>query len=255
MDAQETAFKFQQSMGHFQNWLGEAASESGIHAARSTIFDGYYLVTVEPRWFADNWEDTRDKINGITVFLSCTVAWNGDTPESPLAAAGGRIMLGYDDVSNVSEHEHDMDKFFGRLNGSLPMMRRTAGQAYDNGEGYSSGTKFAMFGNDWTTLGASPRFVGKTPIVNGKGAACIVFDTFMMSDISADAAVEITSGSGSQRCWFGSTGHKFGISFDFTDSVPSAKAEATKCKNEVCEGGVGRYLSGDRQTYGQDKSW
>ena len=83
-------------------------------------------------------------------------------------------------------------------------------------------------GNDGTTLGPSPLLAGKTELHDEKGASVIVFDTYMDSTVPADTAVVVVNGSGSSRRWFGSTDHKFGISFDFTTTVPTKPGPGCK---------------------------
>jgi hypothetical protein len=210
-----------------------------------------YIVCVSNSWFENNWKSMRDIVNGITVFLVCH-GGDGGQEGSPVGNAGGRVMLGYKGSITDGRSQMDMLVYFARINGSFENgNKRTAGKAFDGGNGYN--TNLVMYGKDWTTLGPSPALVGKTLLQSGKGSATIIFDTFMDSSSPANDAVTITSGSGSARRWLEIFAHKFGISCDFTSTIPSMRADADNCINENVN--VGRKLSGDRLTYGQDKTW
>jgi len=84
-----------------------------------------------------------------------------------------------------------------------------------------------------------------------KGAGAILFDTFMSLTYPPDSAVVFPRGSGGSRRWFGFKKHKFGVSFDFSEAIPHAKAVAENCADYY----DGCKLSGDGKTYGSDKEW
>jgi len=253
---------------------GEAAAQAWIDSETYSTKAGMYrcydssrmrwLVVVETNWFKLNWKAEQDERKAITAMLGCHGAEPSPTsPDSLMANVGGRVVLAYTGLTDTSQHQPNMATFFTRLAGTYDSRwngRRTAGEAWNGGSGYSSNLR--MIGNDWTTLEPAVQFCGKTGFHEDKGAATIAFDTYMDSSVSADTAVEITAGSGSARRWFApieATSLKpriYGISCDLTGpTAASLKAVAANCLNEHITGADGRKMTSTGGTYGQDETW
>lgn len=144
-------------------------------------------------------------------------------------------------------------------------MKRTAGKAYGDGSDYND---ILMHGNGdnthkWTTLCPAPNAVFPTAAPgNRKGAGCIIFDTYMNDDISADEAVTKAAGAMpvSTRRWFGNPDAiPYLVSFDFDKrggGTATMRANADKCRS--CENHTegGRYMDGNRVApNGDKKEW
>jgi len=179
-------------------------------------------------------------------------------------SAGGRWRVGYWNPCSETENQDVNREFFKSMNGTRHSSeRRTAGEAWNTGtsSGYTANTR--MKGNDWTTLCPAPMlnnrwFPSNSDAVPGKrmGYGCVIFDTFMNDDFSADEVLKRESGSdiynvrwgGIQEEWlFFSWLKEFHVGFDYDNVKGSGgkiKVYGEKSRNEDDDGGRG--LDADR---------
>lgn len=242
------------------NWR---ASEANMSTVRF-MSGGSWLhsVQVDSPWLAANWATTANNNKTITMWSICYSATAGSGGAAVKEAAGGRWRVGYIDPTFESEAKAVNEKLLGNMNGTLNSgLRRTAGEAYDNGNGYTSNVK--MDGNDWTTLCPAPMQVNPVwPDSDpGKryGWGAIIVDTYMDDTVTATDALKKNSGGNTySHDWKCETSHgKFALGFDYdkTDNTATEmKAVADKCKNAPT--GEGREMDGDRKTPNKDdKLW
>jgi hypothetical protein len=138
--------------------------------------------------------------------------------------------------------------------------KRTAGKAF--GTGFPN---LVMHGNGddthkWTTLCPAPNAVFPSASNSKRGAGCIIFDTYMNQDNSADEAVtQIVGTRVSARRWFAaSSTDSYLVSFDFgSGGLVTLRANADKCRSFMSMvNGKGRKLDGNRQApNGDKKEW
>ena len=248
-----------------KNWIN---GERNITATRSsTVINAItgkfmWYAKVPTEWFRNNWKTSLNERKSVMVFLSCEAVAGGN--DSLFANSGGRVGFAYDSEISSNKQENDMNRLFGRMNGSVNNgTKRSAEEAYDKGKGYTTG--FKITGTGWTTL--CPATVSVFPqdgdtVGNRKGWGCIIFDTYMDDgpNYKPDKAVTKTSGNcaiTSQR-WFGNEIGKFGIGFNF-DNVnrngATMRVIAQLCRNKVLAG-LNRALDGNGiQPNGDDKQW
>jgi hypothetical protein len=226
-------------------------------------FPDHYRVTAEAQWFADNWAPVLNTSQAIVLVLSCYSAAGGTT-SSVAALAGGRAGFGYPYPSTYYDDTINVPLLLNRLNGSTDSAsKRTVGKAWGDGSEYVH--SFTRFGGEigkWTTINPAPNAVFPSAAVGGrKGAGCIIFDSYMDSSLSADLAVQKVSVNApvSPRRWFANGSGNYLDSFDFDRHAAGSitlRAEADFCKNKKpANYGSTRKMSGDRQTYGEDKDW
>lgn len=166
-------------------------------------------------------------------------------------AAGGRWRIGYWNPTGEAECKATNEKFLRRMNGETDSAeKRTAGEAWDSGTNYSANVR--MHGNDWTTLCPAPMkdapvFPASSP-GNRYGWGCIIFDTYMNSNISPSVALfKVSGGPTYNYRWSGNTHGKFILGFDYDKTGGAAttmRAVGKECKNKDPDGG--RRLDGDR---------
>ncbi len=215
---------------------------------------GYY-VEVSSKWLADNWKSGMDANRTIGMWSICYSA--SDNPSegesSVKEATGGRWRSGYWNPTDETEARDVNKKFLERMNGTTDSTRkRTAGEAYEDGNGYTNNVK--MDGNDWTTLCPAPladnAVFPDTTAENRKGWGCIVFDTYMSEDNSANEALIKQSGCPtSNHRWFDNADGYYGLGFDFDKTggaTTTMRAVADKCRNKG--GTEGRRMDGNRVT-------
>lgn len=111
-----------------------------------------------------------------------------------------------------------------------------------------------MDGEDWTTLCPAPMADDEVWPPNHSnpgdryGWGCVVFDTYMNYNISADDALTMVSGGSTyEHRWVPNTHGKFILGFDYdkTDGTATEMhAVGTECKNMDPSGG--RMMDGDR---------
>ena len=224
---------------------------------------GCYVARVSSSWLSANWKPAMDATRAISLWSICYSATsNIVTGEAAVKeCAGGRWRSGYIDRTEESEARNTNERLLRRMNGSTDgAMRRTAGEAYESGNGYSTNAK--MDGNDWTTLCPAPLAHNAVfPDVaagNRKGWGCIIFDTYMCGTNAATAALLKTAGCPTYgHRWFGNDDGDYGLGFCFDKTGGSAttmRAVADKCRNEGSSGG--RELDGNRvKPNKDDRNW
>jgi hypothetical protein len=219
----------------------------------------------------DNWKPRLDESKAIVVMMSCfSSALPEDGSSSLAASVGGRVAFGYPDEATHPGEEENCKILFNRLNGTWDddNTKRTVGKAYGDGTGYWDNLTYrGGVVAKWTTLNPAPNAAflqPGDPNKGRKGAGCIIFDTYMQTqpDCPPNWAVVLGTPAGpvSDRWWFANeSGNAFLVSFDFDAHAPggiSLRAIANCCKNRnPTNYGAIRMLSGDRQTYGQEKDW
>lgn len=215
---------------------------------------GWY-VEVSSKWIDANWKAGMNANRTIGMWSICYSASDnpGEGESSVKEATGGRWRSGYWNPTDEAEAQTVNKTFLERMNGTTDSARkRTAGQAYDTGAGYTANLK--MDGNNWTTLCPAPLadnadFPDGTA-GNRKGWGCFIFDTYMCSTSAAtDALLNITGCPTTNHRWFGNVDGYFGLGFDFDKTGGAAttmRAVADKCRNEG--GADGRRMDGDRVT-------
>jgi hypothetical protein len=242
----------------------EADQWRGSEPHMSTLYyvdDDLWVVRVAASWY-DAWFGELTSRNAIVHLMSCYSSAGG--ADSVAAYVGGRVILAYPDLVNASWLDDNNHLFFECLNGYMEDgTRRTAGKAYGDGSQYQGGMQMiGVTGKEWTTLNPAPNAVFPQESVGGrKGAGCIIFDTYMDESQLPNVAVQKTAGGPvvSDRRWFANGSGHYLVSFDFESHAAGSitmKGEADCCKNKnPSTYGSTRKLSGDRQTYGEDKAW
>jgi hypothetical protein len=241
---------------------GQPDEEPNMSTDEAGEFPGHWRVTAEAEWFENNWYVRLTESQAIVVIMACHSSDGGAA--SVVASCGGRVGFGYPEDTNAAAHEHNCGLLFNRLNGSTDNAgKRTVGKAYGNGSEYVADFEMVGAGDarKWTTINPAPNAVFPAGAVGRKGAGCIIFDTYMDDAFSADLAVQKVSVNApvSARRWFDNGSGKYLVSFDFDSHAAGSitlRAEADCCKNKnPATYGSTRKLSGDRQTYGEDKEW
>jgi hypothetical protein len=249
---------------------GQAACDAwrGSEANMTTVEwpGNCYTVRVSSKWLAANWAGTANANRLIAMWSICYSATGnpglGET--SVKEAAGGRWRSGYINPTDENEARTLNQRFLGRMNGSTDnAQKRTAGEAWDSGSGYTSNAHNAqMDGNNWTTLCPSPMLQAQVFPTSDPGRTygwgCIIFDTYMNNTIAAaDALTKVQGCDTYDYQWRGTTHGKFilGFAYDKTSgAATTVQANADKCKNSDPDGG--RQLDGDRvKPNGDPKQW
>jgi len=224
---------------------------------------GCYVARVSSAWLSANWKSAMNANRAISFWSICfSAASNSVTGEDSVKeCAGGRWRVGYINTTSESEVEIVNERILTRMNGNADNARkRTAGEAYENGNGYTNNVK--MDGNDWTTLCPAPladnAVFPDITAENRKGWGCIIFDTYMSQSYSAnDALLKQNGCPTSNHRWFGNADGKYGLSFDFDKTGGAAttmRGVADKCLNDG--NGGGRKLDGDRVKPNEDnRDW
>ena len=225
--------------------------------------NGCYVARVSSSWMTSNWKSAMDANRAIGLWSICYSATsNSATGEAAVKeSAGGRWRSGYIDTTYETEAQGVNERLLGRMNGSTDSARkRTAGEAYETGNGYTSNVK--MDGNDWTTLCPAPfadnAAFPNTTTGNRKGWGCIILDTYMCStNAASDALMKVTGCPTSNHRWFGNSDGIYGLGFDYDKTGGAAttmRAVADKCRSEGLGGG--RELDGDRvEPSKDDRDW
>ncbi|MBN1294196.1 MAG: hypothetical protein JXB48_20340 [Candidatus Latescibacteria bacterium] len=229
---------------------------------------GLWIARVFTNWYTTKWKKRLDSNKSIVVWSSCYSA-NNTYGTSVRDSAGGRWRVGYWEACTESENQKTNKELFKSLSGTLhTTKRRTAGEAWNNGTGYSSNTR--MKGNPWTTLCPAPMlknrwFPNNTDAKAGKrmGAGCVLFDTYVKNDISVNKALKRESGAkifnkrwggwnyGGGGLWLKS----FHISFDYDNMIGSGgkiKVFGEKVRDQ--EEGKGRGFDANRKAPSSTKA-
>ncbi|HUS45418.1 MAG TPA: hypothetical protein VM219_05245, partial [Phycisphaerae bacterium] len=242
---------------------GDPDEEPHMATYPAREFPGHWRVEAEAEWFEDNWYVRLTESQAIVVVMACHSSDGGAA--SVAASCGGRVGFGYPACCDSDDHHFNCTFLFTRLNGSADgATKRTVGKAYGNGSEYEA--YFEMVGagdaRKWTTINPAPNAAFPAVAVGGrKGAGCIIFDTYMDESQLPNLAVQKTAGGPvvSDRRWFANGSGRYLVSFDFESHAAGSvtmKGEADFCKNKnPATYGSTRKLSGDRQTYGEDKEW
>ena len=187
---------------------------------------GYYYARVSSVWLQSNWKPSLDAKNAIVSWNTCFSATGNGALPSVKEAAGGRWRIGYANTTTGFEGFGVNTTFFSFMNGKNGEgTRRTAGDAYGGGSGYSANVR--MSGNPWTTLasahissnawmplalfpdsGSSAHF--------GKGWGCVLFDTYLDDTMSAPLAIQQLNGPAVTNIrWVHVGAGKRGIGFNY----------------------------------------
>ena len=176
--------------------------------------------------------------------------------------AGGRWRGGYWGTTNEIEARDVNEQFLKNMNGTWNAgSRRTAGEAYNNGIGYTANLR--MDGNDWTTLCPAPMADSAvwpdSVMGNVIGWGGIIFDTYMNDTISASSALVRVSGCPTfNHRWAGNSNGMYMLGFDYDKTGGQAttmQAVPSNCKNKDTVGS-GREMDGDRvASNNDDKQW